>query len=523
MDTNRKLIRSTGIIGFATLSSRILGFIRVVLFARLFGTSAVAQAFVVAFKLPNMLRDMIGEGASNAAIVPVLTEYRQKSSEDEYWDVARVILNLMLLVVVTLSLLGVLFAPAIIRMIAPGFLKDPQKFSNAVLFARFLFPYIIFLGLVAYSTGVLHSLQFFAAPAFASVILNSTVICALLLILRYPVLGIKTLVAGVLLGGVLQVSLQVPFLWGRGFGLKGGFKVRHPVAARVGRLLLPRFLGATVYQFSVLIDTVLASLGWIVGEGAVSALDYAHRIIHLPLAIFGISLATAALPRMSKEVASNDTEKLRKTISFSLNSVFTVMIPATAGLLVIAKPIIQALFQRGEFGGYSTSITSDALFFYAFGLFAYAGIKILVNAFYSMGDTKTPVKTAAISLAVNLVFNLMLMRPLKVGGLALATSIAATVNLLILFFILDRKIGDIGIRPIVASLMKIVFSSVVMAVFTFLGKRFLLGSDISGLAGFVKLSIVITGSGIIYLLAACIVGVEGPRRVWGMVVDRIKR
>jgi putative peptidoglycan lipid II flippase len=260
----------------------------------------------------------------------------------------------------------------------------------------------------------------------------------------------------------------------------------------------------------VLIDTVLASLAWIVGAGGVAALYYSNRLVQLPLAIFGISLATAVLPKMSKEAASNDIEKLKDTVAFSLKTVFTVMIPATAGLMILAGPIVRILFQRGEFTSYSTMITTNALFFYTFGLFAYAGIKILVSTYYSMGDTKTPVKTASISLIVNLVLNLILMWPLKVGGLALATSIAATLNFVILYVILMRRIGDIGTSSIVSSLMRICAAALAMAVFTFTASRmFLRQAGEAGIKDFAGILAIIIASGAVYLMAAYFAKVEG--------------
>lgn len=509
--TNRKLLKSTGIIGFATTTSRILGFVRDVLFAKFFGTNIFAQAFVVAFRLPNMLRDMVGEGATDAAIVPILTEYSHTRTKEEYWEVARVILNLMLSVLVVLSILGVVFAPLLVRIIAPGFLKSPEKFATTVLLTRWVFPYILLLGIVAYSKGVLNSFHYFTTPAFAPVVLNTTMIIALLVLC--PVIGIKGLIAGVLLGGVLEVCMQIPQLRKKGFRFGGGFKLVHPIAERIGKLLLPRALGTAVYQISVLIDTVLASLAGVVGAGGVAGLYYSNRLVQLPLAIFGISLATAILPKMSREVASKDINKLKETVSFSLRAVFTVMIPAAVGLMILARPIVKILFERGQFTAYSTSITANALFFYTFGLFAYAGIKILVNTYYSMGDTRTPVKTASISLVVNIVLNLLLMWPLKIGGLALATSIAAITNFIILYMILAKRIGDIGTERILASAGKIALASGIMGLFTyFSAMNFLFTAEASTLILIFRLAGIILGSGIIYIAVAFAVGVEGVKK-----------
>ncbi len=519
--TNRKLIKSTGIIGSATTASRLLGFLRDILIASRFGTGIFAQAFVVAFRLPNMLRDMVGEGATNAAIVPILTEYRHTRTEEEYWEAARIILNLMLTVLVVLSVAGVVFAPLLVRVIAPGFLRSPEKFATTVLLTRIVFPYILLLGMVAYSKGVLNSLHYFTTPALAPVVLNTTMILALLVLC--PVIGIQGLVIGVILGGVFEVLLQIPPLRSRGFRFKKDFRLVHPIARRIGQLLFPRALGTAVYQLSVLIDTVLASLAWIVGSGGVAALYYSNRLVQLPLAIFGISLATAALPKMSKEVASKDMKALKNTVAFSLRTIFAVMIPAAVGLMILAQPIVRTLFQRGEFTAYSTSITVSALFFYSFGLFAYAGIKILVSTYYSMGDTRTPVRTASISLAVNLVLNLILMFPLKVGGLALATSIAAMTNFVMLYVILKKRIGDIGTGRIFSSFGRILTASCVMGIFTFFSGRMLLaGEGRSSFLVFSRLVIVIIVSGMVYLAAAYIFRVESVRRLKVLVTEKIK-
>ncbi|MEA3488915.1 MAG: murein biosynthesis integral membrane protein MurJ [Candidatus Omnitrophota bacterium] len=519
MTTKRKLIRSTGIIGFATSTSRVLGFIRDILIAMFFGTGMFAQAFVVAFRLPNMLRDLVGEGATDAAIVPVLTEYSHTRTQEEYWEAARVILNLMLIVLVVLSVTGVVFAPLLVRVIAPGFLRDPGKFATTVFLTRMVFPYILFLGMVAYSKGVLNSLHYFTTPAFAPVVLNITMILSLLVLC--PVIGIKGLVVGVLAGGILEMLMQVPPLRAKGFRIKKGFRLAHPIAKRIGGLLLPRALGTAVYQISVLIDTVLASLAWIVGSGGVAALYYSNRLVQLPLAVFGISLATAALPKMSREAASNDIDRLKDTVSFSLRTVFAIMIPAAVGLMILAGPIIRILFQRGEFTPYSTAITASALFFYSFGLFAYAGIKILVSTYYSMGDTRTPVKTAAVSLVVNLVLNLILMWPLKIGGLALATSIAATTNFIILYVVLKRRIGDLGTARIISSFTRICGAAGIMGVFTCLASRvFLQAAGLSGINVFARLAGIVFASGAVYLLSAFVVRVEGVRRLCALVVER---
>jgi putative peptidoglycan lipid II flippase len=427
----------------------------------------------------------------------------------------------MLTALAVVTVLGVVFAPLLVRILAPGFLQDPEKFKIAVFLTRVIFPYIFFLGLVAYSKGVLNSLNYFVTPAFAPVILNIAIILSLLFLCPY--IGIKGVVVGIILGGVFQVIMQLPPLYKAGFKFEKGFQLSHPVAGQIGRLLLPRAMGTAVYQLSILIDTVLASLAWIVGAGGVAALYYSNRLVQLPLAVFGISLATAALPKMSKEVAMNDMDRLKGTVSFSLKTVFTIMVPAAVGLMVLGGPIVRILFQRGAFTEYSTAITVNALFFYTFGLFAYAGIKILVGTYYSMGDTRTPVKTAAAALGVNVVLNLILMWPLKIGGLALATSIAATTNFITLYVILNKRIGDIGTSKILSSLGRICAAAAVMGTFTFLMNRTFL--DVAGmptLPAFLRLLAVILASGLVYFIAAFIVRVEGARKLLNAAFEKIR-
>ncbi|HDH53054.1 MAG TPA: murein biosynthesis integral membrane protein MurJ [Nitrospirae bacterium] len=462
--SKKHILKSAGIIGSATVVSRVLGFVRDVLIARFFGTGRYAQAFVVAFRIPNMLRDLIGEGATNAAFVPVLSEYYQRRKREEFWHLANVLLNVMLIVLAVVTFLGVAFAPLIVRLIAPGFIADPEKLRITIYLTRFIFPYILLVGLLAYSMGILNSLKHFSAPAFAPAILNLTIIIGLLL--RQG--NISALASSILIGGVIQLAVQIPVLYSKGFRFNFASGIFHPSVRRIEILLLPRILGSCVYQINIFVNTMLASLGRIVGEGGVAALYYANRIFQFPLAIFGIALAQAVLPTMSREALESGLEKLRETLSFSLRAVNFIMVPASFGLMVMAGPITSTLFERGMFGSYSTSITSNALVFYSIGLFSYAGIKILVSCFYSLKDTVTPVKTASASLLLNILLGVIFMFPLKISGLALATSISGSFNFFMLFYILNKKIGSLGGRRIFSSFVKVFMASLVMACIVYL-------------------------------------------------------
>ncbi len=459
MSTKKHILKSAGIIGFATVVSRVLGFVRDILIARFFGTSKFAQAFVVAFRIPNMLRDLIGEGATNAAVVPVLSEYSETKKKEEFWHLANVLLNVVLIVLTGVTLIGVAFAPVIVRLIAPGFISDPEKLRLTVQLTRFMFPYVLLVGLLAYAMGILNSLKHFSAPAFAPAILNLTIITCVLV--RQG--SVSALATGVLIGGVIQLVVQIPVLFSKGFRFNFRSGVHHPAVKKIGILLAPRILGSCVYQINIFVNTMLASLSSIVGQGGVAALYYANRIFQFPLAIFGIAVAQAALPTMSREALEQGLEKLRGTLSFSLRAVNFIMLPASFGLIVLARPITSVLFQRGMFGQYSTSITAGALAFYSIGLFSYAGIKILVSCFYSLKDTFTPVKIASVSLVLNIVLGAILMFFLKISGLALATAISGIFNFFLLFFALRKKIGGFDDLKIVVSFLKMLASSAVMA------------------------------------------------------------
>lgn len=469
----KSLLKSTTIISLATAVSRILGFVRDVLIARFFGTGGSIQAFVVAFRLPNLLRDIVAEGAANSAFVPVLSEYAVTKDRNEYWRLASLLLKLSLIVLTVIVIIGILAAPFIVRVTAPGFIGDRQQLELTIRLTRLIFPYILFVGLSAYAMGVLNSLKHFSAPAFAPALLNISIIAVLLICNRN--VGVTALAWAVLIGGVLQLLIQLPALYGKGMRLEFPKGWHHAAVKKIGKLLLPRALGAAVYQLNVLVDTILASFHWIVGAGGIAALYYSNRLIQLPTAIFGIALATAILPTLSGHFVQKDIDKFKHTISFSLKALFFIMIPAAVGIMVLGEDMVRILFQRGEFTEYSTVITNRALFFYSFGLFSYAGIKIMVFSFYSMQDTITPVKTAAAALVINIILNLALMYPLKIGGLALATSIAGIFNFSALLYALKKKIGSFEGKEIFVFAVKSLVSAVLMGVALYSGLNYLYG------------------------------------------------
>ncbi|MBI4343741.1 MAG: murein biosynthesis integral membrane protein MurJ [Candidatus Omnitrophica bacterium] len=460
LSTSHRIARSTGALSLATGISRVLGFVRDLLMARLFGTLAEAQAFVVAFRLPNMLRDLVAEGAVTSAAVPVLSAYKATKPPEEFWRLSQTMASRLFVFLAALSLLGVAAAEPLVRLIAPGFAAEPQKLALTVLLTRVLFPLIFLVGFWAYFMGVLNSLHHFVMPALGPAILNLAMIAACLWAVPQASSGALALAVGVMIGGLLQVLVQLPAAARLGFRWR--WQWRHPGSKEILRLLGPRTFGAAVYQVSVVVHTALASLGGIVGEGAVASLYYANRLVQLPLALFGTATAQASLPSLSEQAARQDTEAFERTLRSVIRMVGFIMMPATVGLLVLARPIIQGLFERGAFTREATLMTTQILIGYAAGLWAYAMSKVLTGAFYALRETRVPVRLAAEAVAVNVGLSLVLMWPLRASGLAWAAALSNTLNALRLFQSLERRLGTALLRPALAPLGRSLAASACM-------------------------------------------------------------
>ncbi len=461
---NHAVARSATVIGLATLVSRILGFIRDIIIARLFGVYLNAQAFIIAFRIPNLFRDLVGEGASNAAIVPVLSEYKCKRTQEEFWELANILLNLLVVILTVITILGIIFSPLIVRLIAPGFIGNAQKLQATINLNRIIFPYILLIGLAIYATAVLNSLKNFAVSAFAPCLLNiAIIICAMLW-----GEGTKGLATGVLLGGFLQLAVQVPVLYKKGFRPKLVFSFKHPGLKQIGKLMLPRLASSGIYQLNNFVDSIFASFATIVGEGAVAALYFSYRFIQFPIGIFSNAIAQAILPTFSTQVFEDSYENLKKTLSWSLRAVFFFMLPASVLFMALAKPIIFTLFGGGKFDFNAGLLTSSALFFYSIGLAAYGGTKILQTCFFALKDTITPAKISFLNLILNIILNAILMFPLKLAGLALATSVSGIISFSFLFFILLKRLGGFGENKILFSFLRILIASFFMGLVSFL-------------------------------------------------------
>ncbi len=458
---NRNVSRAAGIVGFFTLISRILGLVRDVVLARYFGSGMAADAFFVALRIPNLLRRLFAEGSLTITFIPVFTEYLRRKSRAEAFQLAAVVLTLLTLLLALITVVGILFSSWIVRIQAFGFGGSGIKYELTVLLTRITFPYIFLIGLTALCMGILNSLRHFAAPAAAPIFLNVGIIAATLWIaprFAEPIVGVAI---GVLMGGMLQVGLQIPWILKAGLPLAPTWMPAHPAVRRIGALMLPALFGSAIYQFNQFIGTLLASF---LSEGSISWLYYADRLVQFPLGVFAIAVSTAALPSFSRQVAAQDLHELVKTLGHTLRLVFFIAIPSTVGLMITGRLIIRVFFERGAFDAHAGAMTLEALLGYSVGLWAFSGIRILVAAFYAFQDTRTPVRVASVALAANLLFSLLLMGPLQHGGLALALSMASMLQFGLLAYFLKVRLPTWPLKPILRSALKSVLSSLIMAV-----------------------------------------------------------
>lgn len=461
-----KPTKSVLMVSISTLLSRILGYFRDMLVANFFGVGMIADAFFVAYKIPNFLRNIIGEGAINASFVPVFGEYLEKKPQ-EAKDFIKSVSTIFFFVLLIFTILGIIFAPLLVRIIAPGFSGILEKFNLTVNLTRQILPFTLMIGLAALALAILNTLHIFTIPALAPCVLSIVEIIFIIFVcprLSMPVYG---LVWGVVFGGMAQFLFQVPILIKRGFNIfslkiKNFFaNFRHPGVKRIGYLLLPVIIGNSISQINAFVDTICASF---LREGSVSALYYSFRLIQLPLALFPIAVVTVSLPLMSRAVSRGEKEEIKKSFSNGLKLVFFPIVPSIIGLIFLGKPIISLLFERGEFSAQATNLTYFVLFFYSLGLVSFSGARIATASFYAQQDTRTPVKIATIAMIMNIVLNIILMRFLEAGGLALATTIASTFNFCYLVYILRKKLGPLGGREILKSFLKILFASLIMGV-----------------------------------------------------------
>ena len=506
MEEERKLVRSAGVMSIITLASRVLGYVRDNLLAQMLGASRTADAFIIAFRIPNLFRRLVGEGAFTAAFVPTLSDYMKPEKKKELWHFAAATFWTMACVLMVITALGVIFSPSIVRLLAYGFVEIEEKWNLTVSLNRLMFPYLVFIGLAALVQGILNVHGSFAVPAVTPVLLNISIIVGALALSPFVSDPAYAFAWGVLAGGTLQLLFQIPFVmkFGMRFPLVLGF--HHPGVRQIGRLMLPGLFGMGITQITLLIDSLFASM---LKEGSVSALYYSGRVNELALGSFAIAVSTVILPTLSRQAAAGLIDDMRRTLLYGLRVVAFITVPASVGLILLREPIIATLFEHGKFSAADTLYTANALLFYAAGLFPFGAVKILAPAFYSQKDTRTPAMLAAWTLGAHLIFCATLSYLMAQGGIALADSLSATLNMCLLMMVFTRRHGLSWVKGLLVPGLRILLAAammggVVLLSWVTLAHRFGESSTGRGVALAVTL---LLGTGV-YFLICHLMGIE---------------
>ena len=424
------LFRSTAVVSGMTMISRVLGFVRDMVIARIFGAGAETDAFFVAFKIPNFLRRLFAEGAFSQAFVPVLAEYKEQKTPEETRALIADVMGTLGTILAIVTVLGVLAAPVIIMIFAPGFYGEETRYELTVDLLRYTFPYIFFISLTAFAGSILNTYGRFAIPAFTPVLLNISLIAVALLWAPSLDQPIYALAFGVFIAGAAQLLFQLPFLMRLGLLPMPRWGWKRPGVRKISKLMLPAIFGSSVAQINLLFDTLIASF---LVAGSVSWLYYSDRLMEFPLGVFGIALATVILPTLSKQHAAADTQTFSQTLDWALRWVLIIGTPAALGLAFLASPMLTTLFQYGAFTGDDVRMATQSLMAYSMGLLGFILIKVLAPGYFARQDTKTPVKIGVIAMVANMVFNVIFVFPLAHAGLALATSLSAFLNAYLLY------------------------------------------------------------------------------------------
>ena len=481
---HESLMRSASVVSAAVFLSRITGLIREIAMARLFGAGQVYDAFLLGFRIPNLTRDLFAEGALSSAFVPIFTKYLSTRGKQEAAELSNLVATALLLVVGVVCVLGMIFSPALVSLLAPGFAAVPGKFELAVKLTRIMFPFLLLVALAAQAMGILNACNQFGVPALSSTFFNigSLGFGLVLGYLAGPRIGlspIEGMAYGVVLGGAWQLFWQMPSLLRAGFAFRPRMNFSHPGLRNILKLMGPAIVGNASVQVNVMVNTNFASsitdaAGHVI-NGPVSWLGYAFRFMQLPLGLFGVAIASATLPSVSRSAATGDMNEFRNTLGRSLGMIFLLTIPSSVGLAVLGDSMIAAVYQGGRFRAYDTHQTALALSCYSIGLAGYAAIKVLAPAFYALNDARTPMLVSLASILINVIAASSMVKFAGLGhaGLALSTSLVALFSSIALFDVLRRRIGGIQGRRLSASFVKIAGASAIMGAVCALSSRFI--------------------------------------------------
>jgi putative peptidoglycan lipid II flippase len=527
------VVRSAGIVSVAVAMSRLTGLVREMVMARLFGAGFVYDAFLLGFRIPNLTRDLFAEGALSSAFVPIFTQTLAQKGRKEAAVLSNLVATALILIVGSFCILGVVFSPGLVNLLAEGFHQVPGKFELAVKMTRIMFPFLLLVALAAQAMGVLNACNRFAVPAMSSTFFNigSVVFGLALGFWLGPMVGIEPITGmaiGVVLGGALQLIWQMPSLRSEGFSFHPSFDWNHPGLRQIIRLMGPAILGNAAVQINVMVNTNFASR--IPGNGPVSWLGYAFRFMQLPLGLFGVAIASATLPSISRSAGAGNFDEFRRTLSKSLGMVFLLTLPSSIGLMVLGNTMIGAIYQGGKFQAFDTQQTALALSCYAVGLAGYSALKVLNPAFYALHDARTPMIISLVSIAINYATASILLRGTGLGhaGLALSTSAVAIFGAIALFAILRKRIGGIHGRALLKSIWKITLASAVMG-----GAVWLASRELENLLGVGRLGRIVDLAvsiplGLVVLYGACrtlrVTEIDlATRSLVGPILRRLKR
>src|SRR5579863_4765893 len=519
--------RAASVVGLAVLCSRILGLAREQIFAALFGGGRIMDAFTIAFRIPNLLRDLFAEGALSTAFVTVFTRTATLQDEGAAWRLANKVATLTAVTLSAITLLGILWAPALVAALAPGF--DPHKAELTVMLTRVMYPFILLVSLAALVMGMLNARGVFGIPAMASSFFNlgsiiTGVAIGYWLDPHFGPRAILGLAIGTLVGGALQLCVQLPALRREGYHYHADFNWRSSGVRSVLRLMGPSVIAASTTQVNVLINSVFASE---LGDGPTFWLTVAFRLMQLPLGVFGVALGTVALPLLARMAATGNTHAFRSELARGMRLAFLMTIPASVGLMMLAEPIISVLYQHGRFGPHETAESAADLRFYAIGLCGYAALKVLVNAFYAIDRRKTPMVVSCLAVALNLILNFVFTRELGWGhrGLAFSTACVASSNFLILYFLMRSHLGRLESRALALLLLKVAIASVALLAVCAAGERLLLVNW--AVQAFwpkcLSLAVVIAAGGAAFFVSASALGIGEVHDITSAVRRRLGR
>lgn len=516
------IARSAGTVSIAVMCSRFLGLAREQAFAFLFGAGFAFDAFVVAFRIPNLLRDLFGEGALSAAFVAVFSDYDERQGEKKTWQLASNVLVFFGVLLSLITLIGIMFADEIVHLLVEAdFEGVPGKVGLTRKLTIIMFPFLVFISLSSVVMGMLNTKGRFFIPALASSFFNAgSLVGGVCLALAMPYFGQPAIVGmaiGTLIGGMLQLGGQLPTLLRTGFRFRWRLDLADPGLRRILRLMVPAIIGLAPLQINVLVNTYFASS---LAEGSLSWLNYAFRLFWFPVGVFGVALSTATMPLISRYAAQRDMGRLRETFASSLAMAFCLTIPASVGLIMLAEPITRMIFQYGRFDSYTTVKTAEALIYYSAGLFAYAAVKIMVPVFYALNDTKFPVMGSFLTMLVNVAIILLTVGQLQHKALALSISGAMTINFLFLSVVLYRKMGGYPLRHLMGGLGRVVLATMVMGGWLYWVQRIasgLLPGTVWG--GILGVGMAIATSAVLYGAVLYLLGM----RELTVLVDKVRQ